>query len=302
MKDLTVNDTHICKVPTKWKEISPDHIKALCKYINYAISPESLKVMMLLYISRLKLVRSKEIPAPGGLFDKTLFPIKGKKTGLFYASSADIAFMAESLDFLFVEKEKKKYMQSGLVENHFPRLRTRWRTQLYGPGSGLYNLTFAEFIRLETLYELITSKGSSEAENRFCGTLYRKRDKTVDPNSPTFEGDLREPFNDHLMDTYARQGLRLSRWKKNYIRLFYEGCRNFITDKFPQAFYANEAVETGTTTFENFNKLITGLSNSDLTKAKEIRKAPLYDALSQLEAFAIEGKKLREARDKKTVY
>ncbi len=101
-----------------------DHIRALCKYINFAVTPISLKMMMLLYITRLRLVKSKGIPAPGGLFDRTLFPVKGKKTGLFYAASADISFMAENLSFLFAEKSQGLAIESQLVQNHFPRLKT----------------------------------------------------------------------------------------------------------------------------------------------------------------------------------
>lgn len=302
MKKLTVNDLYICDIPENWNELSADHIKALCKYINFAITPISLKMMMLLYISRLKLVKSKGIPAQGGLFDKTLFPVKGKKTGLFYAASADISFMAENLSFLFAEKSEGVIIESRLVQNHFPELRTQRFKSLFGPNSGLYNLTFAEFIRLETLYEKLGRDENPNIENRFCAVLYRPKDKSVDTGSPDFSGDVREPFNDHLLDKNAKTASFLARWQKNYIRLLYEGCRNFIIDKHPNAFGTIEASEPGKTTFENFNQLVTSLTNKDLTKAKEIRTSPLYDVMAQLEAFAIDGKKIRESENQKFKY
>ena len=302
MKKLSINDLYICDIPENWNELSGDHIKALCKYINFAITPISLKMMMLLYISRLKLVKSKGIPAPGGLFDKTLFPVKGKTTGLFYAASADISFMAESLSFLFAEKNDGIFIESRLVQNHFPVLRTTRLQSIYGPNSGLYNLSFAEFIRLETLYEKLGREDNPDIENRFCAVLYRPKDKAADPDSPDFTGDLRESFNDHLLEKNARIASHLSRWQKNYIRLLFEGCRNFIIEKHPNAFGTFEAGEPGRTTFENFNQLVTSLSNKDLTKAREIRSAPLYDVMAQLEAFAIEGKKMRELSNQKPKY
>ncbi len=110
----------------------------------------------------------------------------------------------------------------------------------------------------------------------------------------------------HSMITYWKKNARiashLSRWQKNYTRLLFEGCRNFIIEKHPNAFGTIEAGEPGRTTFENFNQLVTSLSNKDLTKAREIRSAPLYDVMAQLEAFAIEGKKMRELSNQKPKY
>ncbi len=303
MKDLTINNINIGKLPSDWKELKPEEVKALCKFLIPGICPDSLKVLMLLFVAKLKLLNAPQVDSPDKIPDKTLFALKSKKTGMFYANTADLQALTDCFSFIFNKQDDKIYLESGIVVNYFPKLRTTFGYNLYGPSSGLFNISFAEFIRLETLYEMMRNSESDDAENRFCGTLYRRKDPKANPDSPDFKGDIRLPFNDHLARSYTRHGKRLSGWKKIYIRLFYEGCRNFIIKKFEQAFHSYESShEAGQTTFENFNKLVTGLSNGDLTKANLIRKAPLYDAFSQLEALAIQNKKMRDSINKKPVY
>lgn len=304
MVNLKINSTHICKLPSIWKELTGKEIKALCKFLTKTVCPESLKAFMLFFVAKLKVLRVGEIHSADKLPDKTLFAMKSKKKGLFYASSADVQALVNCFSFLFSEKDGKLYLESGIVQNYFPRLRTKLGYNLYGPSSGLFNISFAEFIRMETLYEALHSDQSPDAENRFCGTLYRRKDPKANPKSPSFNGDIRTPFNDHLAKTYSRNGKWLPKWKKVYVRLFYEGCRNFIINKFEKAFYSDgpSSAGEGLTTFENFNKLVTGLCDGDLTKADLIRKAPLYDAFSQLEALAVQNKKMRESVNKKPVY
>ena len=222
MKKLTVNKIDLGYIPEHWQELTADQVKALCQYCLFALSTDSLKIMLLLYITRLRLVNAREIPAAGGLFDKTLFPIKGKKTGIFYAATADIALLASSLSFIFPDRENNSIIYSRLVVNHFPKLKTRWFQTLYGPSDGLYTLSFAEFIRLETLYDRLDK--SPGALDRFCGVLYRRKNPQVNPDDSEFTGDMRIPYNDHHLGKYARQAARLHPWMKIYIKILYEGC------------------------------------------------------------------------------
>lgn len=303
MKDLTINNINIGKLPSDWKDFTKKDIKALCKFLTPGICPDSLKVLLLLFVTKLKVLNAPSIPSPDKLPDKTLFAMKSKKTGVFYANNADLQALVDSFSFLFNEKDDKIYLESGIVINYFPYLRTKYGRKLYGPSSGLFNITFAEFIRLETLYENFRIGKTPDSEDRFCGTIYRKRDPKANPMSPEFSGDIRNPFNDHLAKKYTQNGSMLSPWKKIFIRLFYEGCRNFIIKKYENAFRSYEhSQEPGNTTFENYNRLVTGLSNGDLTKANLIRKAPLYDAFAQLEALVIEKRNYENALNKKPVY
>ncbi len=291
------------KVPSCWKDLTDKQVKALCKFLLANLCPESLKISMLLFCAKITVVNAPEINSPDLIADKTLFALKSKKTGVFYASSADMKHLSDCFSFLFTSHNEKLYLQSGIVENHFPKLTTTWGRKLIGPASGLYNLTFKEYIRLETLFDYIHKKPSDELLYRFCGTIYRKRNHDADPDSPSFNGDLRSPFNDHLLKSYVQNGKSLSMWQIVYVRLFYEGCRNFIIDKFEQVFYSDGSSESSaSSTFENLNKLVTGLCSGDLTKAEQIRNAPLYDAFSQLEALAIERKKVLDSTNKKPVY
>ncbi len=289
MKPLVINNIHIADLPQSWDELSPALMQAICRLALSCHDIITLKTSLALIASRLK-----PLPYSPALTsehpDQQLFAFQGKKTGVFLAESASIQMIADNFDFLFEEHNGRKVMESKLVKTIFPRLRTGTNT-LYSPDSALFNISFAEFIRLETLNEQLAKNPSDELMNAFAAVLYRPKDPKQNPNHPSFSGDVRLPFNDHLLKRHARITARLHPWQKIYIRLFYDGCRSFIINKHPHAFAPTDQAQSQMSTFESFIHLVTMLTNNDPSKAADIRKAPLWDILPQLEALSKAAKK-----------
>ncbi len=301
MSKLVINNTHIADLPRKWQELNRKQIKAVCRLIPYAQSDQALSIMLLCYFTGLSL-KTLDIPQDFSFgSDELLHRLYHKKTGHFLANTADINQMISALDFMFAYTDKRKTLAPKFIINHFPVLRNRYCKSLHGPGAGLSTITFKEFIRLESLLERIDT--DTVSENLFYAVLYRPRDKTVKPSSRDFNGDFRIPFNDYQLHKLSTHTAKLHRWQKTYIRLFYQGCRDFLSRKFDKAFAATDKVDdTPKTTFEKLNDLVVQLANKDLTKISTIRDSMLYDVLSQLNHIVIEGRKARELSDKKPIY
>ena len=298
MKKLSINGRHIMGLPGKWEELTPDQVSILCKLMRLTESPLELKLLLLLNITKITVCKNQ--PASRRHYAREDREIYLKHKGkIFLAHAQDVDAMMAPLDFLIAyTQEGQPYINSGLYFNHFKQLRTRLGQKLYGPDSALYNINMDEFIRIVSLKSLMGKKGAdtSALTDKICGILYRKKDRSQNPNCPSFSGDLRQPFNDHLVDGYAKTARWLSPWQKNYIILFLDGSLRFLSQKHPEAFMDPEqgSSPTPTSTFEAFTKVVNMLCQKDPTQAAAIRKSPLYDVMPQINQYAIEGRQLKK--------
>ena len=123
-------------------------------------------------------------------------------------------------------------------------------------------------------------------------TLYRMRDRSMDESSIDFKGDIREPFNDHLVAARAKKLKNLDTIIKTGILLFYQGCRKFIMKQFPGVFKKGSG-ESGSPV-PGMLALVDALSGDDVTKTEEVRHSQLYDVLVRLQKGAEQFEKQKE--------
>jgi hypothetical protein len=232
MQKLNINDTFISNIPNRWSDLTPEQMKAICKLSFTSSSPDYLKLKLFLIISRMFFTRKHPVAIDQ---DDVAFEMSSVRTGRIMVKASDIAFVAQSLNFLFTESGGRVYIESQFTRQFFPMLRNRWLKKLYGPDSALFNFTYEEFIRAEVLYSQLNN-GDKDVLHRFLAVIYRPADADAKPSHPDYQGDIRIPFNDHLLTRYARHTARLTNWQKVYILLYYDGCRAFIISRFPDAF------------------------------------------------------------------
>jgi hypothetical protein len=299
VKQLKINNKVVAMIPTSWKDLTPDQVQAICKLSLLSLNETYMKVQLFLIITGLELMRHPPIHV--GVYQESqyLYKMRSKRTGVIFVDTVDINFVVSQFNFLFTRIKGHTVIESKIAENHFPYLRNSWGRKLYGPESALFNITLDEFIRAETLYSQFGSTPDPVLINKFCATLYRPRNKKAKPNSPEFSGDVRQVFNDHLIDSNARHTKHLYLWQKIYIRMFYEGCRAFIIHKHPDAFSSDgDPGAQPKTVFEGFIYLVAALSDNDATRAARLRKTLLWDILPQLESLSAQMKAIKNKNSK----
>ncbi|WBA42986.1 hypothetical protein [Hymenobacter canadensis] len=138
-------------------------------------------------------------------------------------------------DFVFDEQQR-------LTEQLLPELqalgsRVRW----VGPRSSFRNLLFGEFIFADTYFRAWSTHRSAQALDWFLATLYRPLVPGLGPSDVRWQGDRREPFNEHRTEYLAQTLTRIPDAQKLAIATWYRGCRGQLEQEFPEVFEVHEA-------------------------------------------------------------
>ena len=272
-------------VPSSWNELSRKQLLNLVDMYNKQYSFTELSVKLLLIITGLRLVFVTGYTASGFGITSEVYQFRHGRH-VFIVDTKDIILAAGKLQFLFRiidENGQKHYMlYSKLSKNLMPDISFGipfFKTTWYGPSDSITNIKFSEFIHTETAYEKLMETGNDEYLNRLVAILYRPSGKTK-LNDPNFRGDIREPFNDFMIDRRSKRAMFIADNIKIAILLYYTGCRLALTKIFPDVFGGSGS--TGTDTFKSYMNLVETLANYDITKKEDIRNAYLYDVLLTL--------------------
>jgi len=163
----------------------------------------------------------------------------------------------------------------------------------YGPSDKLFNITLSEFIHAETNLGRYLKTREIGYLDKLIAILYRP--KGNDPNATDFNGDIRQPFNDHRIDYHARKVHKLMMNVKLSILYFYQGCQQWYQRQFPHVFSPGKKKADNNLGFLN---LVDALTGGDVSKTDEIRQSYLMDVMVHLERSAIEYEEM-EAKLKK---
>ncbi len=291
MKLLTINGLLIGSIPESWNELSKKQLLTLCSLVVTSYDRQSLLIKLLLVFAKLRFCQNNNAVYVNDVPHYWL-KISYRKKALI--SVNDLAYAASPLEFIFTEEDGVIRLTSHLFENKLPFIKIG-RTKLYGPDHALFNISFSEFIKLQTLYFQYSKTKDPIVLDRIVAVMYRCSDKSNKPNSPSFSGDIRVPFNDFLVDGDSSFVKILNSETKLAIFLFLEGCLWFIfkgSKLFEHAFTESETESNNSPPLHEFNKLINALSNDDPAHMKEIRQTPAYDIFYQLDALVLRNKKL----------
>ena len=133
---------------------------------------------------------------------------------------------SDLLKWIFVENEEEVIFDFCTVQNLIPKFK-----KLIGPQSAGYDLRFGEYRKACWMYNAYTINHDMDSLDGLVGILYRPSTSLRYRN--TFNGDFREPFNEHLIGKYAS---RVKHWPE-YIKWgiylwFGYFCKYLMTGEF----------------------------------------------------------------------
>lgn len=189
-------------MPASWNELSVKQLLAAMKVLHKDTPEDVLRLSLLKILSGMSWWR------------------------MFFCGGENLSDRLYLVDFL-------------LKENKLTRNILSLYRGFYGPGDDFNNLLLNEFAYSDFKYAEIKKAKAEELEpllDQFVASLYRPASKGYDHlRNP--QGDHREPFNEHLIDYYAKK--KIHKWPiavKMAVVHWYEACTIKMTEDFPAIF------------------------------------------------------------------
>ncbi len=260
MKTIAIENVRY-EVPSNWNEISKNQLVALIRLSEKQMSYVELQLKFFLHCIR---GRVKEDVTP------CMFQIKTPKArhSLF---ADELVSILNVFDFLFEEDETgQRSIRPGLIINHFKKVRV-WHVTLFGPNNMLDNITYNQFVWLQTWQSQLND--NPKAINEFLNVIYT--------------------------DRCGKQNMwavrHMPKVVKTGVLWFYLGSLHFLEAKFVNVFSGSSSGEN-MNVFDNQQRVIDSLADGDVTKKNQVRESLLYDALYSMEMAAIQMKEIEKQR------
>jgi len=278
MAKITIGKTLVTVIPSKWEHIKKND---LLKLVELALVRETgIEVKMEFFLYLAKMTR-EFMPNSDNV-------ILSKGNTDYYISRESFLDMVNTLDWIFKEVGNKVVINSRLRKQLIPFFYLS-NIRYLGPGDGLTNISFSEFIESEKHYVNYLKNQDIKHLNRLIATLYRPMDKTLSqPKKIKFELDsvpLRSIIIHHL-DAAT----------KFSILVFYEGCRQFIMETFEQVY---SGTSNGTPDKFGMASVIEALTNNDPTKFEAVEETKLFNVLLSLEKQMDRADEMKRKMEKK---
>jgi len=108
----------------------------------------------------------------------------------------------------------------------------------FGPSNEMENLRFGEFCLADTHYVKYARYGQIVDLHRLAACLYRPAGlgNEYSFDSPTYRGDIREKFNDQLLNLRTKSMQNLSKAILDGIYIFYASCKHNIVGMYTEFF------------------------------------------------------------------
>lgn len=276
MHTLSLNDIRF-NLPGNWNELNRDQLLKFASLNGKKdIELEEIKIKMLFLFTGMKVMEKPSITIDG----KEYFWLKYQKDK-FLVSAYSLAFITQLNLAFFKEIGENKYTINPLLTRNLLTVIEVAGKKLYGPADGLSNLLLKEYVHTETFYSEYMKTQNQEALDKLIAILYRPAGK-IKPGTINFQGDIREPFNDFLIDNYAKITKKLAQNVRLTIIWYYEGCKRHISALFPKVFKENDGKSSNENTFMNFMTIIDELANNQPAENERIMNVYLYTALTSL--------------------
>jgi hypothetical protein len=242
---------------------------------------KQLSLISFLFGEKLKIVDFKII---------ALFKFLNIKKSVFAKiTDTDMTFLTNTLDFLV--------NNVVLTKNLLPKMKLGIVKYLYGPADKLKNVSFIEFAKADTNYLLYLNTKDEKYLNKLIAVLYRQRHWFVNIMKflNIFNGDVRQKYNDYFIIKNEPAIAKLKLNDRIAIMLFYQGCRNYIINKFPRVFKSG-----GSEDKESFGwaQLILELAGTKFGNDEQTANTLLHTILMHLEISAIQNEKMKQEMEK----
>lgn len=261
MINIKIND-RIYEFPGSWNELNQEELLFLCTRILRKESISMLKITMTLLLLKLRIVKKDSQV----INDVEYFTVIDPARNIFDISSVAIDQVSEKLSFLFGEREdehkqKQLYIESRLTKNLIPEI-TLGQHEFTGPKQALSDISFHQFILTEHHYNRYLNRQDYTALDKLIAILYPRTG---------------EKFNETNVSPDAAILTALAMSRKLAVKLYYEGSKKYLAEKFPLVFSGKKAGNLSIV--DGYMKVINSLSGNDVTKHDEIRATQLYEVL-----------------------
>lgn len=200
--------------PTSWNELTRHQLLAFTKY---ALKAEDALLGKMWFVVALLQVRWWQVK---------------KQIALYLADHSQVNDILAHANFL--------YEDNALTKQLIPSVRVGmlW---FYGPADRLKNITIAEFIFAHAYWvKHKKDQTDEEALNMMIATLYRPAKPKKQRKGPHYDGDIRQQFNQYLVEERAAKVAKLPRHVKDAILIFFDGCIQYMEQQYPKIFSNNE--------------------------------------------------------------
>lgn len=112
-----------------------------------------------------------------------------------------------------------------------------WKAHRWiGPADNLANLSIKEFAVADSYFLAFMESRDSALLDLLVACLYRPQDSKKNPYRADFDGDMRQAFNEHILESKSKIVRSMSAVDKQRILYFYIGCRNLLHVDYPYLF------------------------------------------------------------------
>lgn len=282
MNELTIDGIQL-DYPSTWNEFTKQQLIDFAFLLNRGYSQTMLRTIFVFRL--LGIQRTRKQPFQ--------FLTRFKKNNhIFNLSDQDIASLVTSLDFMFSTHHNQSFISSQLTINHFPHV-----GKMVGPSNGCYNLCFLEWHTAELEYSRYNKTLDEKYLNRLIATLYRPA-SGIKKNAPEYNGDLRQTFNDHLIESFAKSTAKFPTITKYIIYLFYQGSRTNLIHRFDRVFSKADSESVSNDKTPLYLQMVDELNGKDVTKNKEIHYTNVVEVLTRLQREKLKAEELQEHYDK----
>lgn len=282
MNELTIDGIKM-DYPSSWNELSLQQLREFAHLITQGYNLTELRTVFLFKLLRIQ--RTAKQP-----FQFLIQVKRGRKK--FAISDDDFSMLVSSLDFIFSKKHDQPFVNSRLTKNHFPKV-----GKLCGPSDACYNICFLEWHTAELEFARYNRLLEEKYLDRLIATLYRPA-SGISTKDVEYNGDLRQPFNDHLIDDIAQETAKLPAITKYIIYLFYQGCRIGFIERFDRVFSKGDSETSTKDKTPLFLQMTDELNLKDVTKNKEIHSTNIMEVLTRLQREKIKAEEMEEQMKK----
>lgn len=254
MTKITINN-HTYLVPTTWDTITKAQLLSLAKLTRTCKTTMEMQLKFFL-----SCVGGRVMSQIGdGVY---ILKIGRQKHVLF---SDEVTALTSVFDYLFETNESGTMaLAPKLTTNHFRELRSNLKV-LHGPNDALDNITYNQFVWLQTYHSLLDDKDPHYLDELINIIYKQKNDKQEVKNIRRLDGDI-----------------------KTVILWYYLGTLDYLSHRFPKVLSGAGNDSAGqVNVFDNQQRIIDSLAEGDVTKKDQVRESLLYDALYSMEMAAI---------------
>lgn len=293
MEKLTINGD-LYHIPSRWNELTPAQFLRVAELSLTNINSAEFKLKLFLTITGLRV-----LPKPRILVEnEPCFYLAHGKTREYLVSVDELAGICNLLGFMLREVEQKgggsiMLLDSRLFRQLIPEIKVQGETWI-GPVDAITNILFTEYIHAETAFNNYNKTGDHVHIDSLIAILYRPDAGLLVPGP-----DKRAPFNDAAIVQRSRMLGGVDPVLKNAILMWYEGCRSYIAEKFPEVFSYSSPNAKKQDVFESFLYLVNALTNNDVTKTEQVRQSYLYEVMVALNAIALQNIEMEKSLKKK---